>query len=240
MRLFFVRHGQSENNALWLNTGSRTGRKSDPQITQIGRRQIEHTARFLDYCLTFESAMQMDPSLAFEAGDIYVYCSLMERSIQSGLIIAEQLNVALSAFPEIHESGGMYHYDDETDAPIGEVGNPKSYFEKQYPQLILPEDTQEYGWWNREYETREERPQRAERVLKKLLNWHGASSDHVIFVSHAGFYNYFLRAVMHQEMDYGFWFELFNGAVSLLHFDEEVVRIYYTNRYEFMPVGIVS
>ena len=95
MRLFFVRHGQSENNALWLNTGSHEKRKSDPEITEICRQQIEHTARFLDYCLTVGGTEKYDPSLAFESGDIYLYCSLMERAVQTGTIISDQLNIPL-------------------------------------------------------------------------------------------------------------------------------------------------
>lgn len=240
MRLFFVRHGQSENNAIWLNTGSREGRKADPLITDIGKRQIEHTARFLDYCLTYEDFEKNDPSLAFEPGDIYLYCSLMERAIQTGEIISNQLNVPLRAFPDIHESGGIYHHDPVSDEPIGDPGNTRSYFENKYPNLALPEEVSESGWWNREYEKREERELRAQRVLKTLLELHGGSPDNVIFVSHGGFYNYFMRGILEKEMDRELWFEFYNGAVTLFGFDNEHIRVYFCNRYEFMPIEIVT
>ena len=47
MKLFFVRHGQSENNALWSDTQSNLNRVSDPQLTEIGRKQVEASAEFL-------------------------------------------------------------------------------------------------------------------------------------------------------------------------------------------------
>jgi len=240
MRLFFVRHGQSENNALWLNTGTRDGRKSDPLITAIGRQQIEHTARFLDYCLTLNGVEQSDPSLAFEPGDIYLYCSLMERAVQTGEIISNQLNVKLRALIEIHESGGIYHHDPVTDEQIGDPGKSRSYFQRRYPNLILPKDFDEKGWWNRNYEQRDERVLRAEKVIRILLDNHEGTPDNVIFISHAGFYNYFMRSLLKKEMNRDLWFEFFNGAVSLFHFQEGAVRIYFANRYEFIPVEIVT
>ncbi len=48
MKLFFIRHGQSENNALWAETHSNLGRVSDPKLTSIGKKQIENAAQFLE------------------------------------------------------------------------------------------------------------------------------------------------------------------------------------------------
>ena len=47
MRFYFIRHGQSENNALWDQTGSNSGRNYDPELTAIGREQAERLARFI-------------------------------------------------------------------------------------------------------------------------------------------------------------------------------------------------
>jgi 2,3-bisphosphoglycerate-dependent phosphoglycerate mutase len=55
MRIFFIRHGQSENNALWVRTQSHHGRVPDPDLTEIGKRQLAYTAQFLDYCLSGEN-----------------------------------------------------------------------------------------------------------------------------------------------------------------------------------------
>ena len=240
MQIFFVRHGQSENNALWARMQSSEGRVPDPLITEIGKRQMEYTAQFLDFCLTPDISREADPSCVFDAGNVYLYCSLMERSIQSGLIIQDRLNISLQAFMDIHENGGIYHHDPETEEPVGESGKPRSYFEINYPDVILPEKISEKGWWDRDYETREERKNRADRVLDTIRSRHSKTSDSIILVSHGGFYNYFLRAVLSAESPDHSWFELFNGAVTLLYFEEKFVKIYYNNRFDFMPTELVT
>lgn len=240
MQLFFVRHGQSENNALWSESQTEKGRVPDPLITEIGRRQIEYTAQFLEFCLTPDISRESDPSCVFEADTIHLYCSLMERSIQSGMIIADRMNIELKAFPDIHENGGIYHHDPVTDEPVGESGKPRSYFVKNYPQLLLPDDVNEDGWWNKNYEYREERRTRAAGALETLKAKHGNSSDSVIFISHGGFYNYFLRTVLGAEFPDHCWFELFNGAVTLFYFESEFVKIFYNNRFDFIPSEFVT
>ena len=164
----------------------------------------------------------------------------MERAVQTGTIISEQLNIPLRAFPDIHESGGIYHHDPISDEIIGEPGNSRSFFEENYPDLILPEEIDEKGWWNRDYEKREERSVRVQKVLATLTEWHGGSPDNIIFVSHGGFYNYFMRGILEKEMDRELWFEFYNGAITLFGFDNNHKRIYFCNRYEFMPVEIVT
>ena len=240
MQVFFIRHGQSENNAIWARTQSSEGRVPDPLITEIGKRQMEYTAQFIDFCLTPDISRAADPSCVFDIGDIYLYCSLMERSIQSGMIIRERLNIPLRVFMDIHENGGIYHHDPETHVPVGESGKPRFYFEKNYPNLILPDDVSEGGWWGREYETRDQRKNRAGRVLNTIMERHANTSDSIILVSHGGFYNYFLRAVLAAESPDHSWFELFNGAVTLFYFKEGLVKIFYNNRFDFIPTELVT
>lgn len=240
MRLFFVRHGQSENNALWAQSLSYNGRVSDPQLTNIGKQQIEHTARFLDYCLTSDSQSIHDPSCFFESGKIHLYCSLMERSIQSGLIISERLNAKLKALVDVHEKGGIYHFDEISAEPVGESGYGRTFFENKYPDLILPEEVNCDGWWNKEYETSAQSKIRAKKVMEFLLINHGKSDDSVIFISHGGFYNELLGVLFGDHSKQDCWFELFNGAVSLFHFEDGFIKIYFSNCYDFIPAELVT
>lgn len=240
MQVFFVRHGQSENNAIWARTQTGEGRVPDPLITEIGKRQMGYTAQFLDFCLTPDISREADPSCVFDSANVYLYCSLMERSIQSGLIIRERLNISLQANLDIHENGGIYHHDPETNEPVGETGKSKSYFEINYPDLKLPEGVPEGGWWDRDYETREQRKKRAERALDVIKERHANTSDSIILVSHGGFYNYFLRAVFAAESPDHTWFELFNGAITLFYFEEDFVKIFYNNRFDFIPTELVT
>jgi 2,3-bisphosphoglycerate-dependent phosphoglycerate mutase len=241
MRIFFVRHGQSENNALWARTQSRRGRLADPSITELGERQLAYTAQFLDYCLTGDISAGTDPSCCqMESGVVYLFCSLMERSVQSGMIIAERLNLPLVADLDIHENGGIYNHDPQTDEPIGDSGGSQAYFEANYPQLVLPREMKQDGWWNRPFEKREEYAQRARNVVKTLRERHGSSGDTIIMVSHGGFYNYFLSAVLGMPRPEHVWFELFNGAVTLFQFENDSASIIYCNRFNFIPNELVS
>lgn len=241
MRIFFVRHGQSENNALWARTQSRKGRLADPLITELGKRQLTYSAQFLDYCLTGDISAGNDPSCyAMESGVVYLFCSLMERSVQSGQIIAERLNLPLMANLDIHENGGIYNRDRRKDEAVGIPGKDRAFFEANYPKLVLPKEMNSAGWWNRPFETREVYAERARQVVKTLKERHGSSGDTIILVSHGGFYNYFLSAVLNIQRPDHVWFELFNGAATLINFDGENANIMYCNRYSFMPTELVS
>ena len=164
----------------------------------------------------------------------------MERSIQSGLIIAERLNLPLVADLDIHENGGIYNHDPQTDEPIGIPGKDHAFFQANYPKLVLPKEMNSTGWWNRPFENREVYAERARRVVATLKERHGSSGDTLILVSHGGFYNYFLSAVLNIQRPEHVWFELFNGAVTLINYDGENAEIMYCNRYSFMPTELVS
>lgn len=239
MRLFFVRHGQSTNNAFWARSGSEIERVSDPKITEIGKRQIEATARFLDFCITSDLSAIADPTCGYETGNVVLFCSLMTRAIQTGTIISQRLGVPLYAHLDIHENGGIYH-DDETGGRVGEKGLSKKEIDKLFPHLLLPAGMNPEGWWSRPFEEREIRRARAGKVFNELKETYGASTDTVILVSHAGFYNYFMREVLGMSQETQVWFEFFNGGVTLFNFDNSSINIFYSNRFDFMPLEIVT
>ena len=240
MRLFFVRHGQSQNNALWARDGLKVDRVPDPEITDIGRRQLESTARFLDFCLTPDLSAGADPTCGFESGNIILFCSLMTRAIQSASIIAERLQIPVYAHLDIHENGGIYQDDFDTGGRVGEKGLSKVEMDEQFPHVLLPAGMNPAGWWNRPFEEREVRRERAAKVLAWLQGTYGSTTDTLIIVSHAGFYNYFLREVLGMAQNTQVWFEFFNGAVTLFNFDNDDINVFYNNRYDFMPMDIVT
>ncbi len=241
MRLFFIRHGQSFNNALWARMGNEIDRVPDPEITDIGHRQLQETAKFLDFCLTSDISMGTDPSCGAETGNVILFCSLMTRAIQSASIIAERLQLPVYAHLDIHESGGIYHEDFDLGKRFGDKGLSKAEVNSRYPHVLLPAGMNPDGWWNRPFEERENRRDRVARVLEWLKDTYGSTTDTIIMVSHAGFYNYFMRQVLGLNHEiYSVWFEFFNGAVTLFNFDNGNVNIFYSNRFDFMPMDIVT
>ncbi|UCC63034.1 MAG: histidine phosphatase family protein [Anaerolineae bacterium] len=242
MQLYFIRHGQSENNLLWAETGSSQGRSEDPGLTPVGRRQAELVARFLSRDLSGpeSDSSDADGQNVNGFGITHLYTSLMIRAVATGTIVATALDLPLVAWKDVHEFGGIYRNDEGTNERIGLPGNDRAYFGAHYPGLVLPDSLGEGGWWNRPYEQPEERPPRARRFLNELLDRHGATDDRVAVVSHGGFFNHLLRAVLNLPEDSGCWFSMNNAAVTRIDFGEGEVAVRYLNRVDFLPSEFIT
>ena len=240
MKLFFVRHGQSENNALWTNTRSNLNRVSDPQLTDVGRKQAEAAADFLYSQLRMDDPKTNDQSFKYEGEEVRIYCSLMDRAIQTGSIISQKLSLPLKAHLDIHENGGLYSEDPLTTERTGAPGRNPKELQSTYPDLILPEGINLDGWWNRPFEERETRRVRAKRVLNEFKDRYGNSDAILIVITHGGFYNYLLRAAFELRDDTEIWFDLFNAAITLVEISEDFVNLIYCNRFDFIPREIVT
>ncbi|MGC9520554.1 MAG: histidine phosphatase family protein [Anaerolineae bacterium] len=241
MQLYFIRHGQSENNALWTRTGSSDGRVSDPALTEVGERQAELVARFLARSGVGELAPEWDPQNVSGFEITHVYSSLMERAVATGHEIAQALNLPLRGWLDLHETGGMFLYDEETDTHVPQPGKSRSYLETHFPRIVLPETVTEEGWWNRPFEPREARMPRAQRVLEELLVRHSGTDHGVILVSHGGFFNYLLRAVFGLPAPVnGPWFTANNASITRLDFIDGERTVMYVNRVDFLPADLIT
>ncbi len=240
MQVYFIRHGQSENNLLWERTGSDVGRSVDPVLTEVGQQQATHLATFL----ASPGMTGGNTVAAYHNVSGYhlthLYCSPMVRAIQTALTIARVLNLPLVAWEEIHETGGIFHDDPETGEPVGLPGWRRDDFEAHFPELVLPESGWEDGWWNRSFEPREERPSRARRVLQTLLERHGDTEDRVAIVSHGGFYNHLLRTLLELPEDTPVWLELQNVAMTRIDIHPEYTRLVYANRVDYLPKALLT
>ena len=240
MQLYFIRHGQSENNALWMSTGSHKWRSEDPGLTEVGRQQAEIVAQFLG---------QADPTPTLNGRDIqnvagfgvtHLYSSLMVRAVTTGSIIATALGLPLAAWEDTHEWGGIYLRDEQTDEPIGLPGRNRAYFEQHFPDFVLPDSLGEVGWWNRPFEEPEQRLPRARCFLRDLIERHGHTDDRVAVVSHGGFFNFLLAAILDMPGREGYRFFLNNAAISRFDFNDEDTWLVYLNRVDFLPKELIT
>ncbi len=239
MELYFIRHAQSENNLLYNTTGASNGRSQDPELTETGRRQVEILARFLSRADSALATRFTDHQNVAGFGITHLYTSLMVRAVATGTAIARALNLPLVAWEDLHETGGIYLDDEQAGTRIGQPGKNRAYFEAHHPNLILPATLGEAGWWNRPFEEREERPARAERFLRELLERHGGKEDRVAVISHGGFYNVLLRTILKIERE-DCWFGLNNAAITRIDFNAEGVALDYRNKVDFMPKELVT
>jgi len=241
MRLYFIRHGQSENNALWDNTGSSSGRSEDPELTENGHKQAELLAEFLSQK---DAEMRSDGKTGGFGRDqfcfTHLYTSLMVRSVATATYVSKAVSLPLVAWPEIHECGGIYLDGEQENERIGLPGKSRSYFSRHYGHLVVPDTVTEDGWWNRPFEAHPERRLRAQRVLEALLERHGNTDDHVAIVSHGGFYMELMR-VFFRIQEEKCWYTMNNTAISRFDFREngELSMIYH-NRTDHLPANLIT
>ncbi len=240
MQLYFIRHAQSANNALWAASGSENGRSHDPELTPTGKEQ----ARFLaEYFKTAKDAHRSDGDgypYQVPPGLTHIYCSLMLRSVATATVLAQAVGLPLHALEEIYEEGGIYNADPETGRKIGLPGLGKLYFEEHYPHLVLPQTMNPEGWWSRDYELPEDRPRRARKALENIKELHGNTQDRVALISHGGFYNHFLKSILKIQDPDRYWFTLNNTGITRIEFQDDWVGLIYSNRTDFLPEELVT
>jgi len=247
VELYIIRHGQSVNNAYWDKEGFQD--LPDPELTEVGKRQAKTLAEFLGENQERNEIPKWNSQNQHGFGLTHIYTSLMVRAASTATPIAESLGLPLVAWPEIHETGGIFS---RTDGGLraGLPGKPRSYFEKHYPGFSLPDELDEKGWWNRPFEEREARRPRSERVWAELLERHGDKpgepESRVAIVSHGGFFNYLLTSALGvhlkklDERRNAFWMLMNNCAISHLDLVDRQVRVAYINRHEYLPDNLIT
>ncbi len=239
MQLYFIRHGQSVNNALFSETGLSAGRFEDPELTELGIRQAQALARMLKTGSN-RGGNPCDGKLEAGFGLTHLYSSFMLRAVQTGSIVAHELGLPLHGLYIVHERGGIY-LEDVSGVPHGRPGKSRKFFQQNYPGMVLPEDFIETGWWNSQAQ---EQPDayaaRAERFLKDLLKQHGETKDRVAVFSHAGFYNDILLALIHLPLANAPWFTLFNTAVTRIDFHPDLQEPVFQNRTDHLTPEMVT
>ena len=246
MELYFIRHGQSQNNANWADPGY--VESPDPALTEIGRQQACYVAEFLrdSQSLVDPKTWNIQNRLGF--GLTHIYTSLMERAVNTAAPTALALGIPFTAWEEIHESGGIFGRDGEIKLK-GLPGRSRQYFEEFFPDLCLPDNLNGAGWWNRPFETEEGCHLRAEKFLADLLTRHGdregLPAQRVAIFSHGGFFVHLMCVILNTHWRQAFhgrksWFMMNNCAISRIDFHENEVNIAYLNRTDHLPDDLIT
>ncbi|MCD4673996.1 MAG: histidine phosphatase family protein [Anaerolineaceae bacterium] len=239
MRLYFIRHAQSENNLLWDTNRSSQGRNADPPLTPLGIEQADRLAKYLrESRKEFPKDWQDRSKTGY--GITHIYTSLMRRALQTASAISRELDLAMNGREDLHECGGIYLDDGETGERIGLPGPTFRELNNQFPDLILPEKGADEGWWNRPYEIREERFPRARSMIQSMIDTHGATDDNVAIVTHGAFHNALLTVLLKLPEDHNNWINMNNAAITSVDIWEDGVGINYVNRTEFLPSEMIS
>jgi len=247
MQLYYIRHGQSINNANYYNDDYKEN--PDPFLTEMGLEQAELLAKYLkeNQPITNDKAGNEQNQHGF--GLTHIYCSLMERAALTAAPAARALGIPFTAWVDIHEEGGIYAREKD-EKKKGLAGKPRSFYEKNLPDLKLPDGYDESGWWNRPFESEEERQSRADKVLSELIARHGDREGHpeqrIAFVSHGGFFMRFMCSLLKLPWRQGAhgmrsWFLLNNCSISRFDINKEWgITVCYLNRTDHLPSHLIS
>jgi 2,3-bisphosphoglycerate-dependent phosphoglycerate mutase len=260
MQLYFIRHGQSVNNALWSTIGCSTNRVEDPELTKTGVRQAELVSELLadSELAPSDSADSPSGSEFAPAGSAespsgsaesepdganpggfsltHLYTSLMVRAVQTGTIISRRVGVPLTAWQDLHECGGIYLEGSKIPLP----GKSREYFETNFPELNLPDSLDHRGWWNLPFEEDVDRKQRTHRVVERLRQVHGDTDHRVGFIAHGEFYIRLLYYLLQIPDGNRTWFTLNNAGITRVDMDPIYLNVVYLNRIEFLPKHLIT
>ena len=252
MQLYFIRHGQSENNAKWDKATDESPRVHDPALTEIGVLQAQYTAKKL---LKHNPDWLADKPEGWIDGqnragyDItHIYCSLMDRAAHTASIIADALDLPVYGVSDMHELGGIYQEKLVDGVKKYEIlhGHTAESLKAKYPRLQLIHPIEDRGWWRGGHEEVEERLPRAHRIVELLKNRHMGTEDRVAVITHGGIFSYILRVFLGLDMDkpqdrglpYRFYYD--NCGITRLDVLEDRVRLVYLNNASHIPDVLIG
>jgi broad specificity phosphatase PhoE len=153
MQLYIVRHGQSQNNAGIASS-------HNVPLTHLGCEQVRRAADALT-------------DQHFDA----LYCSPLERALQTAFILHSTLGIAPYAHPAFSETGFSW----------GEPDATREQLHAAYPNFVLDESITSNGWAPADQETESEAYERACKIVQWICIRHPEPESRVLVVTHGNF-----------------------------------------------------
>lgn len=230
MRLYLIRHAESENNALSPETLHR--RKVDPDLTPRGYQQRDLLARHIE-----AGNDAVGQKLEIDR----LYTSAMYRSLLTTKPVSDALGIAPRVWPDLHEKGGMFL---QRNGKIsGFNGMSRSAILDEFPGYQLPEAVTERGWYEAAMGREPEAHSyyRAIKVARELRK-RGDSDEVIALVSHAGFLDLLLKVIFEQlpARPYSMRYFHDNTAITRINFDQGWTTLHYMNRADHLPAALRS
>jgi broad specificity phosphatase PhoE len=200
MKLYLVRHGESLNN-------SGKSRFHNVSLSSLGRKQIQYTAK----------------ALAKEKFDA-LYCSPLERALQTATIISDKIGISPYAHPDFSETGFSG----------GEPDVSRENMQASFPNAILDPSITSNVWAPRT-ETSGEAYERACRITQWLIERHPESDTQVLAITHGHFGSLFIGSLIGLKYDGFTRFLQYNGCINRVDMIDDQWRLRFLNRTAHLP-----
>jgi 2,3-bisphosphoglycerate-dependent phosphoglycerate mutase/probable phosphoglycerate mutase len=244
MKLFLIRHAQSYNNALPPER-EEFDRVRDPWLTELGLRQAdllaEHLATGKNPELSSWVSVEGTASHNRHSYNLTkLYCSAMHRAMQTAQPIGQALSLNPEVWLEIHEHGGIFldHHDER--GVVSYPGKTRAEILAEFPNYTLPDNISEAGWYQGGYEDWPTCHGRAIRVAA-ALRAQAASEERIALVSHGGFIDALIKALLNLSPSPHVFYYKFNTSISRIDFREDGrLDFRYWNRVDHLPQELIS
>lgn len=241
MKLYIIRHAQSTNNAL----ADQRDRVSDPDLTELGYQQRDVVAQFLasgtdpEYRIgsTEEETVVGNPH-GFQI--THLYCSAMHRALLTAQPIGQALGLTPEVWIDIHEFGGIFLDHHDGRGKVGYPGLTRSEILAEFPNYRLPDEVSEEGWWHKGFEERAVSGGRA-IVVANQLRERAVRDECIAMVSHGGFIDSLLKALLNQLPSPYFYYHHYNTAITRIDFSADgTLHIRHINRFDHLSHDLLS
>lgn len=221
MELYLIRHGQSTNNR------GNLPRNPDPPLTHLGEVQAGYAGESLK-----------------GKGITTLYCSPMLRALQTAKIIGDILSLPPHIFTGLHEWDGVWE-DRGEEGIIQLPGMNRVQMRELCPNVVLPDDVTDEGWWFHEWEDgrppQKLRYENARLFLAHLKDNHLDTDDRVLAVWHGGSGSVHISTFLNVPDGVGYEpFSQNNAGISQMTITHEHIRLRYLNRIDHLPPDVVT
>ncbi len=243
MELYIIRHAQSTNNISMIYNPEE--READPPLTELGLKQAQALGEYLKREPSPETWID-HPVQWKERGESWgitqLYCSPMQRTLQTCQPVAEALRLDPQVWIDLHEHGGIHHNSGDGRGEVGQPGLTRGAIEAAFPGYRLPAGVTEHGWYRAEQgmEDLATCQGRAIRVAE-VLRHQADSHERIALVTHGMFINCLLKALLNMLPNDHLYFVHYNTAITRVDFyPDETIGLRFVNRVSHLPLELLS
>jgi len=239
MRLYLIRHAESENNAK-----PPYERVCDPSLTPVGRLQAEHLAQWM-------KSLHLDTLIT----------SPFLRTLQTTRSVLQTRPQPVHVWHDVFEQGGCYH-GHEGATITGAAGLGRTHIRRELVMdsiqqraetlsrtgdhsnpiaVTMDDEIDESGWWGgRPMETEPQVRDRAAGVLRRLESTFVDQDVDVGLIIHANFLRCLLRELVGVVVNVDRLGPILNGSVSFVEWRESSWRLGWLNSVTHLPARLIT